>query len=139
MAYVTKDYYDNQFFGESIDQDTFERYAVIASDLIDSIVMKPIDDTIDKDQLAKAASYQVELINSQGGVDAITSRAECQMSVNEKMDDYSYSESLSSEASQNQATFNGIPISPITLSILRRLGLMCRWMYSGKRRNPSGI
>ena len=139
MGYVGKEYYDNVFGAEPIEEKEFERLAEIASDLIDAIILQPITDETDKEQLAKAAAYQVEYIMAQGGVSAVTGNAESQKAVTEKLDDYSISEAQTDAASQNQATFNGIPISPLTLSILRKLGLMSRWMYAGRKRCSDGL
>lgn len=134
MAYVTKEFYDNTFHGEPIDEKKFVRLADIASDLIDAIILQPITDEVDKEQLARAAAYQVEYIEAQGGVSAVTGSADSQMVVSEKLDDYSISAQQSDTANQSQVTFNGIPISPLALSILRNQGLMCRWVYASRKR-----
>lgn len=137
-AYVNIDYYINTFKGESIDATLFERLAIIASDVINSIVMRPIDATVDTDMLAKAAAYQVEYLAAQGGISAVTGHAESQLAVSETLEEYSISETQTDAAKQNQASIGGIPISPMTLSTLRRLGLMSRWLYAG-RRCPHGF
>lgn len=129
MAYLTKDYYEDTFHGVSIPDSEFDRLALTASDVIDALVARPITDDVDKDTLAKATAYQLEYIYQQGGVKAVTGSAAGQHVTTEKLDDYSITEQLTTAAEQNQLSMNGIPISPLTLSILRRLGLMSRWLY----------
>lgn len=133
MAYVTREYYMDTFHGESISDGEFERLASCASDVIDALVTVPIDDTIDADQLAKATAYQLEYINAQGGIEAVTGYADSQMAVTEKLDEYSIQEERTDKAVQNQPGIGGIPISPLTISILRRMGLMSRWAFAGRR------
>lgn len=133
MAYVTFDYYKGTFLGNPIEEKDFNRLAMIASDVIDALVTRPINDDTDKDQLAKATAYQVEYIAAQGGIAAVTGSAESQRVINEKLDDYSVVEEQTEEAKQNLPTTNGVPVSPLTLSILRSMGLMSRWYYAGSR------
>lgn len=134
MAYLTIDYYLDTFGGEVTDEALFNRLTTAASDIIDAIVTKPITDEVDKDMLAKAVAYQVEYIEAQGGIAALTGFADSQRAVTEKLDDYSITEAQTAEAGSNQLSLNGIPISPMTVSILRRMGLMSRWVYASRRR-----
>ena len=134
MAYLTIDYYLDTFGGEVADEALFNRLATAASDIIDAIATQPITDVVDKDLLAKATAYQVEYIEAQGGIAALTGCADSQRAVTEKLDDYSITEAQTSEAGSNQLSLNGIPISPMTVSILRRMGLMSRWVYAGRKR-----
>lgn len=129
MAYLTRDYYENTFHGAAVPDGQFDRLALTASDVIDALVSRPITDKVGKDALAKATAYQLEYIYKQGGIDAVTGSAAGQHITTEKLDDYSISQQLTATAEQNQITINGIPVSPLTLSILRRLGLMSRWLY----------
>ena len=133
MTYVTKEYYVNTFKGKTISEDEFERLAARASDVIDALVTVPIDDTVDTDLLAKATAYQLEYIKAQGGIEAVTGYADSQMAVSEKLDEYSIQEERTDKAVQNQPSIGGIPISPLTISILRRMGLMSRWAFAGRR------
>ena len=68
MAYVTLEYYKVTFLGSPIEEAEFARLAMVASDVIDALVTRPINDDTDKDQLAKATAYQVEYIAAQGGI-----------------------------------------------------------------------
>ena len=133
MAYVTLEYYKGTFLGNPIEEADFNRLAMIASDVIDALVTRPINDDTDKDQLAKATAYQVEYIAAQGGIAAVTGAAENQKIVTEKLDDYSIAEERTEESKQRLPTINGIPVSPLTLSILRKMGLMSRWYFAGMR------
>lgn len=137
MAYLTKDYYEDTFHGVSIPDSQFDRLALAASDVIDALVTRPITDDVDKDTLAKATAYQLEYIYQQGGIEAITGSAAGQHVTTEKLDDYSITEQFTASAEQNQLSVNGIPVSPLALSILRKLGLMSRWLYCpGRVRTP---
>lgn len=138
MAYVSKEYYLNTFHGQTIPDAEFERLAQSASDVIDAVVCRPIDiKSDDPDMLSKAAAYQAELLYAQGGIDAMTGKAENQMAVTERLDDYSIQEARTDAANQKQLSINGVPVSAMTLSILRRMGLTSRWVYAGRRR-PCG-
>ena len=132
MAYVTLEYYKGTFLGSPIEEAEFARLAMVASDVIDALVTRPINDDTDKDQLAKATAYQVEYIAAQGGIAAVTGAAESQKIVNEKLDDYSIVEERTEESQQRLPTVNGVPVSPLTLSTLRKMGLMSRWYFSGR-------
>ena len=133
MSYVTREYYANTFHGITIPDGEFDRLAEMASDIIDAIVYKEIDlEKIDNDLLAKAASYQLEMIYQQGGIDAATGSATSQMVTSEHLDEYSISEQQSEKAKAESLSLNGIPVSPLCVAILRKLGLMCRWFYAGK-------
>lgn len=130
MAYLTKEFYDNTFHGEPIADDEFVRLAEAASDVIDAVINVPVTDDTDKEGLARATAYQVEYIKQQGGISAVTGAAESQKVVTEKLEDYSYTEARTDAASQSMLTIGGIPVSPLAVAILRKLGLMARWYYS---------
>lgn len=132
MAYVTYDDYLNTFHGQPIEQDAFDRLAETASDVIDAIVMRPITSDVDAAQLSKAAAYEVEYIHAQGGLQAVTGFAAAQQQTTEKLDEYSITSGQSESAARHQSAFGGIPVSPLTVQILRNLGLMCRWYYAGR-------
>lgn len=134
MGYVTKEYFDKTFHGTSMSDAQFERMAMIASDVIDAVILQPITALTDAEQLAKAASYQIEYLLAQGGIDAINGASANQFAVTEKLDDYTITEGLSDSAEKNKLSINGIPLSPLTISILKKLGLMHRWVYAGRCR-----
>ena len=133
MAYLTREFYENTFHGTTVPENEFDRLALTASDVIDALVARPITDDVDKDTLAKATAYQLEYIFQQGGIEAVTGSAAGQRVTTEKLDDYSVSQQLTSAAEQNQLSINGIPVSPLAVAILRRLGLMSRWLYCRER------
>ena len=134
MAYLTKEYYMGTFLGIPVPDDVeFARLAQTASDVIDALVTRPITDDVDKDALAKATAYQLEYIHQQGGIQAVAGAATGQQLVTEKLDDYDITQQQSEAAMQQQITIGGVPVSPLTLAILRKLGLMSRWLYAGRR------
>lgn len=133
MAYLTKDYYTNTFHGQAVPDDQFDRLADMASDVIDAIVLVPIDpEKHDMELIAKAAAYEMEYLWQEGGLDAITGRAASGQTVTEKLDEYSIGESVSESTKSQLLTVNGIPVSALAVAILRKLGLMCRWWYAGR-------
>lgn len=133
MAYLTKQYYVETFHGQTVPDDQFDRLADMASDVIDAIVLVPIDaEKHDMQKIAKAAAYEMEYLYQEGGLDAITGKATSGMVQSEKLDEYSISESQSDTTKQQTLTVNGIPISALAVAILRGLGLMCRWWYAGR-------
>ena len=133
MAYLTKQYYVETFHGQTVPDDQFDRLADMASDVIDAVVLVPIDaEKHDMDKIAKATAYEMEYLYQEGGLDAITGKATSGMVQSEKLDEYSISESQSDTTKQQTLTVNGIPISALAVAILRSLGLMCRWWYAGR-------
>ena len=133
MAYVTQEYYSDTFHGQAIPDDQFDRLAAMASDIIDSIVYVPIDpQKVDMTLVAKATAYEMEYIYQEGGIDAITGKAASSLKTSEHLDDYSISESVSDGAADSALSYNGIPVSSLAVAILRKLGLMCRWLYAGR-------
>lgn len=132
-AYIDTEYYSNIFNGSAIPPEEFERLAQMASDFIDSVVYLPIKDVTDN--VKRATAYQMEMLYSQGGVDAVTGNASASAGT-ERLGDYSISGGTSSGNPQNGSTtlmVNGIPISALAVSLLRREGLMRRWAYAGWR------
>lgn len=133
MAYITKAYYFDTFRGISIEESQFDRLAQTASDVIDAIVLIPIDpDKHDMDSVAKATAYQMEMLVAQGGIEAVVGLSS-QGITSEQLGDYHVSGSAAGTSGDSAAappSFQGIPISPITLAILRKAGLMQRWLYA---------
>lgn len=133
MAYITQQYYTETFHGQAVPDDQFDRLADMASDVIDAIVLVPIDaEKHDMDKIAKATAYEMEYLYQEGGLDAITGKATSGMTVSEKLDEYSVGESVSDSTKAHLLTVNGIPVSALAVAILRKLGLMCRWWYAGR-------
>lgn len=133
MAYIDKAFYDDTFHGTEIPTSEFDRLAEIASDVVyDVCILKPdAEDLIDA-AFKKAVAYQVELLYLQGGVDAIVGLSEAALTGgSESLGDYSTSSGTTHQAAV--LTCNGIPVSSVTLMLLRRLGLMARWAYARRR------
>lgn len=130
MAYIDQEYYKKSFGGKDIPSEEFDRIADIASDVIyDACNRKPDDEVITHSVFKKAVCYQTELLYEQGGVDAILGFSEAALNGNsESLGDYSISAGTTSQTAI--MTSDGIPISPLAIMSLRRLGLMTKWVYA---------
>ena len=128
MAYITKEEYKTIFGGCDIPDTEFKRLASIASDVIDSIVTVKIDTAADyMDKVQKVTAYEVEMLYEQGGVDAVTGMASGSAISSESLGGYSVSANAS--VASKTTTKGGIPISELTISLLKNAGLMSRWAY----------
>lgn len=135
MAYIDQDYYEQTFGGKPIvNPFEFKRLADIASEVVYDICrVKPNETDLVKDEFKRAVAYEVEFLCEQGGVDAILGFSNASMAGgNESLGDYSVSGGSSAEAVITAP--GGIPISPMALMMLRRIGLMSRWAYASKYR-----
>lgn len=137
MAYIDTAYYKSEFQGTPIPDSQFSRLESIASDLIDSVVSAPIIVAdLGADSLAllkKACAYQVEHLFNLGGIDAISGMSELDMG-SEHLGSYSVSNAHGSSSSTSEhLTVDGIPFSAMTKALLKRAGLMSRWVYKGTR------
>ena len=130
MAYVDHKFYDDSFGGREIPDDEFTRIADIASDVIfDVCNIKPTEKEEAYAPFKKAVCYQIEMLYEQGGVDAILGFSEdAQKGSSESLGDYSISSQLTNRATV--MTSDGIPVSTLAVMLLRRLGLMSRWVYA---------
>lgn len=130
---VDKQFYDD-FGGESVDAGKFTRLANIAEDLLYEVcVQKPETAHLESPEFKKAICYQIEMIAQQGGTTAIAGKAEADtVSESENLGEYSYSKNYGSgNKSAPMLKLNGIPVSSLAVSQLRKLGLMNRWAYWG--------
>ena len=128
MAYITKEQYKTILGSCDIPDTEFTRLASIASDLIDSIVTVEIDTAADyMDKVQKATAYEVEMLYEQGGIDAVTGMASGSAISSEHLG--SYSVSVNASVASKTATKGGIPISELTISLLKKAGLIVRWAY----------
>lgn len=132
MAYIDFAYFKNEFCGCDIPEGEFPRLSVIASDVIDSIVTIAVTDE-NIDVVKKATAYEVEMLFLQGGVDAIIGMAANNSISTESLGAYSVSKT--GDANKLVKTKGGIPISEMTLSLLRNAGLTCRWAYKRRHRH----
>ena len=132
MAYIDKDYYSNVFKGTEIEDGLFARLADIASEVIYGVcVVKPEEEDLIDETFKKAVAYQVEMLYLQGGMDAVTGFSEASMAGgSEHLGDYSISVGSGSAGKESVKTYHGIPVSSISLLLLKRLGLMRRWVYA---------
>lgn len=126
--------------GEIIPETEYERLAEIASEILyDVCRQKPTEEHYQNELYQKALTYQIEMLYKQGGVDAILGFSEASMSSgSESLGDYSVSGG-SSTAQTSMDTIGGIPVSRLAIMMLRRMGLMSRWVYAeyynGKQKN----
>lgn len=133
MAYIDYEYFKTEFAGCDIPNPEFLRLVSIASDVIDSIVSIDIDENADyMNSVKKATAYEVEMIYAQGGADAITGMASCNAVSSESLG--SYSISMSNNSNNSVKSKGGIPISELSISLLKKAGLMSRWAYFGRHR-----
>lgn len=136
MAYIDYDYYTELFGSTEITQTEFVRLAQIASDVIDSVVVISFvfaDLSEDNQTLVKkAVAYEAELLDSQGGVNAIVGMS-AQSINSEQLGDYHVSGGSTAANSVNTGNvpyIDGIPVSPLAISLLRKAGLMNRWAFT---------
>lgn len=134
MAYIDKKFYDDDFNGQPMESAEFERLSDIASDVVYEICrVKPIESDLVKAEFKKAVAYEVEFLFEQGGIDAILGFSASSMAGgSESLGDYSVSGGSSAQAVLT--TPGGIPVSPMAIMLLRRIGLMSKWAYASKYR-----
>lgn len=122
MAYIDLTYYNQTFKGTEISSDEFDRLADIASDIIDSVSRQPIDSVKALSaEVKKATAYEVEMLNQLGGIDAITGLTAGIGGGSESLGGYSVS------STQMVITKDGLPVSSMSIALLRKAGLMSRW------------
>lgn len=131
MSYVDISFYTETFGGNRISDDEFRRLEEIASMLVyDACILKPTEDQEKDEMYKKAICYQIELLESVGGIDSITGMADISISAgSESLGDYSVSGGTSS-GQYGLSSINGVPVSPMSILLLRRLGLMRAWAYA---------
>ena len=130
MAYIDYTYYTETFSGTPIPESDFSRLADIASDVIYALCnVKPEGEILSNEDFLKAVAYEVEFIYQQGGTEAIFGRSDATMSWgSESLGNYSIAAGEGSKKAVQ--TFNGIPISPMAIMLLEKLGLLSRWLYA---------
>lgn len=127
MKYISYDYYVSSFGGSLIPDEEFNYIASAASTVVDMLVSSPISLITDKIRLAVA--YQAETLYSQGGVDALSGLAAVTSGIDEKLGDYS----IGTPYVSNQKrcfSIGGVPVSGMTVAILKNEGLMSRCVYA---------
>lgn len=129
MKYICYEEYISGFGGTVVPEDEFDYLAYAASDIINAIVTHPIKHITD--QIRLAAAYEVEVLFAQGGSDALGGLAAVTSGITEKLGDYSISTPYVSSEKRCYSV-GGIPISGMTLAILRKEGYLSRCVYSGE-------
>lgn len=131
MTYIDSSFYTNTFNGQEIPGDEFDRLAEAASEAIYAVCRKkPDQDMIVNEDFKKAVCYETELLYEQGGLDVIMGISLASgAGGSEHLGDYI---TTSGNTQRGVATLaGGFPVSPVAMQILKRLGLMTRWAYSG--------
>lgn len=132
MGFIDKKYYLDDFNGMAIPDSELCRLIDVASTMVGSLmtVDVPGESTAEYSALKKATAYQVECLYEQGGLRAINGFADGFSAGSESLG--SYSVSSSSTAKNNIPVMNGVPVSPIAVTILKESGLMIRWAYANR-------
>lgn len=139
MAYIDYTYYKETFKGSAIPETEFDRLAEVASDVVYAICLnKPVGPVLLENDFLRAVAYQVEFINEQGGLEAIYGRSDAsQGGSGEHLGDYSVSSASGSGSSYGEIKmYDGIPLSPLMLALLEKLGLMSQWVYAYRYPKP---
>ncbi len=127
MKYISYDYYVSAFGGSMIPDEEFDYIASAASTVVDMLVSSPVSVITDKIRLAVA--YEAETLYAQGGVDAVSGLAAVTSGIDEKLGDYS----IGTPYVSNQKrcfSIGGVPVSGMTVAILKKEGLMSRCVYA---------
>lgn len=131
MAYIDYEYYTGTFGGSDVSAEEFPRLAQMASDIVDAIVYRPIEEVTDR--VKRAVCYELDMLFAQGGSSAITGESVGEVGY-EQLGDYVYSAQARGGSSTGRSSYlmlNGIPVSKLAESLLRQEGLMSRWAYAG--------
>ena len=130
MKYISYDYYVSSYGGSMIPEEEFSYIASAASTVIDLLVTSPISAITDKIRLA--AAYQSETLFAQGGIDALSGLAAVTSGIDEKLGDYSIGTPYVSNQ-KRCLSIGGVPVSGMTVAILKKEGLMSRCIYSEEK------
>ena len=126
MKYLSYEAYVATFGGSAVPEEEFDYLANASSAIVDLLVSRPL--TVITDAIRLAVAYQVETLYAQGGLDAISGLATVTSGIDEKLGDYSIGTPY--VANERRCySIGGIPVSGITVSILRREGLMSRCVF----------
>ena len=126
MNYLSYETYVSGFGGSAVPEEEFDYLASAASAIVDLLVSRPRAAVTDSVRLAVA--YQVEVLYAQGGIDALGGLATVTSGIDERLGDYSIGTPY--VANERRCySIGGIPVSGMTVAILRREGLMGRCVY----------
>ncbi len=126
MNYLSYETYVSGFGGSAVPEEEFDYLASAASAVVDLLVSRPLAAVTDRIRLAVA--YQVEVLYAQGGIDALGGLATVTSGIDEKLGDYSIGTPYVANEKRCYS-IGGIPVSGMTVAILRREGLMSRCIY----------
>ena len=131
MAYIDYAYYTDVYGGKNVPSDEFDRLAEIASMAIDAAAYCDIDTDAEYiNDVKRATAYEVDTIYAYGGESVAYGESSANI-VSEGLDEYSYSLGSNADSEKGGVAFwNGIPISPIVLSLLSKAGLRNRWVHA---------
>ena len=125
MSYIDYSYYSNVFAGGVIPESEFDFLASAASDVVDALVFKNIPKET-PDCIKKATAYQAEMLFSHGSADALAGITVALGGFNEKIGDCSIGNNRLNTAGARIPSIGGIPVSGVTVAILRKNGYMNR-------------
>ena len=145
MIYIDAEFYNDTFKGRAIPSEDFDRLAEAASEAIYAVCrVKPDEEMILNEDFKKAVCYETELLYEQGGLDAIMGLSvSAAAGGSESLGDYSVSAGGNSSGASGSSVVivDGIPVSSMSIMLLRRMGLMSRCAYAGvyraQQKNPS--
>lgn len=126
MTYLCYEYYITVFGGSVIPEKDFDHLAADASTIIDLLVTSPI--TTVTEGIRRAAAYEAETLYAQGGIDATSGLAAATSGIDEKLGDYSIGTPYVSNEKRCYS-IGGVPVSGLTLAILKKEGFMTRCIY----------
>lgn len=134
MAYIDYTYYTETFGGTAIPAAEFPRLADVSSDTIYALCsFKPSGTILTDETFLKACAYQTEFIYEQGGLEAIFGRSDASQSGgSEHLGNYSVSGKSGKETEIKYCC--GVPVSPLAVMLLNKLGLLSRWLYAYRYR-----
>lgn len=127
MQYICYEYYISHFGGSAVPEEEFDYLASAASTVIDVLVTSPICDITDN--VRRAAAYEVEALFAQGGIDALSGLASITSGIDEHLGDYSIGTPYVSNEKRCYS-IGGVPVSGLTLALLKKEGLMSRCVYA---------
>jgi hypothetical protein len=127
VNYLSYEIYVSGFGGTAVPEEEFDYLANAASAIVDLLVSRPL--TAITDRIRLAVAYEVELLYAQGGIDALAGLATVTSGINEKLGDYSIGTPYVANEKRCYS-IGGIPVSGLTVAILRQEGLMARCVYT---------
>lgn len=128
--YISYEYYISEFGGNLIPENEFDVLAAASTDMIDLLVTSPIVSVTDS--IRRAAAYETETLYSQGGSDALSGLASVTSGIDERLGDYSIGTPYVSNEKRCYS-IGGVPVSGMTVAILRKAGYMSRCVCTGGR------